>query len=234
MYRIRTMIKKFTQYVLLVFSLALCTSCFEILEEINLNENGSGSMLVTFNLSKSKTKLASIMLLDSVNGYKVPSKDDINLALKDAENHLKTIKGITNIKKTADYQNYIFTLSCDFDKVASLDAVFQDLIKQQNKKEKTNFNTSNFSYNSDTNNFQRLFSYDSNIKKSFYKLKGEDRKIFNDASYTSIYRFKNSVKSVSNTSAKVSPNKKAVLLKIDAMSLILGEKSVANTIQLSK
>jgi hypothetical protein len=228
------MTRKIIVYSILLFSMTLCTSCFEVLEEINLNSDGSGTMLVTFNLSRSKSKIASVMLLDSVNGYKVPSKDDINLALKDAENHLKTINGITNIKKTADYENYIFTLSCNFDKVASLDAVFQDLIRQQNKKGKTNFNTTNFAYNTTTSNFQRYFSYDANIKKTFYKLKGEDRKVFNDATYTSIYRFNNAVKSISNTHAKVAPNKKAVFLKIDAMSLILGEKSVANTIQLSK
>ncbi|QWX83512.1 hypothetical protein H0I23_13790 [Cellulophaga sp. HaHaR_3_176] len=227
------MIKKISQYTFLFLSLTLCTGCFEILEEINLNSDGSGTMLVTFNMSKSKTKLASIMLLDSVNGRKVPSKDDIELALKDAENHLKTIKGITNIKKTTDYENYIFSISCSFDKVTSLDAVFQDLIRQQNKKEQTKFNTTNFSYNSTDNNFERHFSYDDKIKKTFYRLNGEDRKIFKEASYTSIYRFKNEVKAVSNVNARVSPNKKAVLLKIDAMSLILGEKSVSNRIQLS-
>ena len=228
------MIKKITQYTLLAFAITLCTSCFEILEEINLNSDGSGTMLVTFNLSKSKTKLASIMLLDSVNGHKIPSKDDINRALKDAENHLKTINGITNIKKTADYQNYIFTISCNFDKVVSLDAVFQELIRKQNKKEQTNFNTTNFSYDKNTNNFQRKFTYDAALKKAFYKLKGEDRKIFEYATYTSIYRFNDSVENVSNSNAKVSPNKKAVLLKIDVMALILGEKSIANTIQLFK
>lgn len=227
------MIKKITQYTLLFLSLTLCTSCFEILEEINLNSDGSGTMLVTFNMSKSKTKLASIMLLDSVNGRKVPSKDDIDLAFKDAENHLKTIKGITNIKKTADYENYIFSISCRFDKVTSLDAVFQDLIRQQNKREQTKFNTTNFSFDKVANNFERHFSYDDKIKKTFYRLKGEDRQIFKEASYTSIYRFKNEVKAVSNTNARVSPNKKAVLLKVDAMSLILGEKSVSNKIQLS-
>jgi len=194
------MIKKITQYTLLFLSLSLCTGCFEILEEVNLN----------------------------------PSRDDVGLALKDAENHLKPINGISNIKKTTDYENYIFTISCNFDKVASLDAVFQDLIRKQNKKEKTNFNTTNFTYNTSDITFKRHFSYDNAVKKSFYSLKGEDRKVFEGASYTSIYRFKNPVKSISNSNAKVSPNKKAVLLRLDAMSLILGEKSMANTIQLSK
>ncbi len=228
------MFKKYVTYGLLFFTMTLCTSCFEILEEINLNTDGSGTMLVTFNLSKSKTKLASIMLLDSVNGHKVPSKNDISLAIKDAEDHLKKIQGISNIKKTTDYENYIFTIACDFEKVSNLDAVFKDLIQQHNKRENTKFNSTNFTYNKTLNTFQRQFSYDNTIKKSFYKLKSDDRKIFEDASYTSIYRFNDLVKNVSNSNAKISPNKKAVFLKIDAMSLILGEKNIANTIQLSK
>jgi len=228
------MIKRYLKYAFVFLCFSLFTSCFEILEEINLNADGSGSMVVTFNLSKSKSKLASVMMLDSINGYRVPSKEDINIALKDAENHLKTIEGITNIKRTADYGNYIFSISCDFNKVTNLDAVFKDLIQQHNKRERTSFNTTNFSFNKEANNFKRLFSYDGAIKKSFYKLKGEDRKIFKDASYTSIYRFKDMVKGVSNSNAKIAPNKKAVLLKIDAMSLILGEKTIANTVELTK
>ncbi|MBC3845815.1 hypothetical protein H8K90_05460 [Winogradskyella echinorum] len=219
---------------LLLFSLTLFTSCFEVLEEISLNADGSGKMLVTFNLSKSKSKIASIMLLDSVNGHKVPSKEDIGKALKEAKNHLKTINGITNINTTTDYDNYIFTISCDFTSIDNLDSVFKDLISKHNKKSKTNFSTSNFSFNSSINSFKRSFSYDNSIKRNFNKLNSEDRKIFEGANYTSIYRFKNDVKEVSNTNAKISPNKKAVFLKVDVMSLILGKKSISNTIKLSK
>ena len=226
--------KRFFNYCLLLLSLTLFTSCFEILEELNLNADGSGNMLVTFNLSKSKSKIASLMLLDSVNGYKVPSKQDISSALKEAKDHLKTIGGISNIKTTTDYDNYIFTISCDFASTDNLDSVFRDLISQHNKKSKTNFNTTNFSYSKSTNAFKRLFSYDDSIKRNFNKLNNEDRKIFEDANYTSIYRFENDVKQVSNTNAKIAPNKKAVFLKVDLMSLILGKKNITNTIQLSK
>jgi hypothetical protein len=226
--------KRFLNFFLLLISLTLFTSCFEILEEISLNADGSGNMLVTFNLSKSKSKIASIMLLDSVNGYKVPSKEDIGSALKEAKNHLKTIDGISNIKTTTDYDNYIFTISCNFSSTDNLDTVFKDLISKHNKKSKTNFNTTNFSFNKSTNAFKRSFSYDDSIKRNFNKLNSENRKIFEDANYTSIYRFENDVEQVSNTNAKISPNKKAVFLKVDLMSLILGKKNITNTIQLSK
>lgn len=228
------MLKNYLTYFTLFFLLILNSSCFDILEEINLNKNGSGTMVFTVNMSKSKTKLASIMMLDSVNGYKVPSEDDIELALSDAIAHLKKSKGITNIKTTKDFDNYIFSISCDFQDIASLNGITSELINKQNQREKTNFNTKNFGYEPIKQVFERKFKYDASIKKSFDYLKKEDRQVFEDAGFTAIYRFKDQeVKAVSNKLAKVAPSKKAVLLKVDAMAFIQGEKTIQNTIKLS-
>ena len=109
-------------------------------------------------------------MLYSMSGYNVTSNNDIEVALKEVENYLKSIVGITNIKKIEDYQNYIFTESWIFDKVANLDAVFQDLIRNKNKKEKTNFNTVNFSFSAADFNLQRHFSCNNYINKTFCKL----------------------------------------------------------------
>ena len=173
------------------------------------------------------------MLLDSVNGHKVPSEDDISLALRDAAAQLKKTPGISNIKKTTDFDNYIFTISCDFKNIDNINAIFKEVIENQNKREKTKFATTNFSYNTASNTFKRHFTYDNQVKKSFFSLKSEDRKIFEDASYTTIYRFKDNVKKVSNTNAKIAPSKKAVMLRVGALPLILGEKSIENTIDLT-
>lgn len=226
------MLKKLFTYALLFTSLLFCTSCFEVLEEISFNKDGSGRITVTANLSKSKSKLASVMLLDSVNGYKVPSKDDINLAMKNAIDHLKKTEGISNIEKTADYDNYIFSIACDFKSVESVNSIFKEMINNQNRREKTSFSTTNFSYNDVNHQFKRHFKYDGSIKKKFNSLKPEDKKVFNDASYTTIYRFNSSVKSVSNSGAKIAPNKKAVFMRVPALSLITGQQTLENTIQL--
>jgi len=228
------MFRKTLAYTALITMLLLCTGCFEILEEINLNPDGSGSMLVTLNMSKSKTKLASIMLLDSINGYKIPSEDDMNEAMKDVVEHLEKTEGISNIKKTKDMDNYLFTIACDFKQVENINDIFKELIEKQNKKGGTAFTTENFAFNETTGTFQRNFKYDSSIKKSFATLNEEDKKIFEDASYTCIYRFKEAVKSVSNENAKIAPNKQAVMLRIDAMSFITGSKNVQNKIQLTR
>ena len=228
------MIKKGTIYLSLCFLLMLNSSCFDVLEEINLNEDGSGSMVFTVNMSKSKTKLASIMMLDSINGHKIPSEEDIDIAIKEVMTHLKKSKGISNIKHTEDLENYIFSVSCDFNDISSLNGITAELIRDQNKRKKTNFNTSNFAYDQSTLVFERKFNYDSSIKKSFDYLKKEDRKVFEDANFIAIYRFKDIVESTSNKGAKVAPSKKAVMLKVDAMSLIYGEKTIQDKIKLTK
>ncbi|WP_291867848.1 hypothetical protein [Maribacter sp.] len=228
------MSKRVLVYFSLFLCISLCTSCFEILEEIKLNKDGSGTIMVTLNMSKSKTKLASLMLLDSINGYKIPSEDEIDESFKDVLYHLENTAGISNIKKTKDFDNYVFTISCDFKNVDNVNAIFKDLIKEQNKNNYTNFTTTNLSYNISTNVFKRHFKYDDTIKKSFNSLKTEDRKVFDDASYTCIYRFEDKVKSISNADAKIAPNKGAVFLKVDALSLILGDKNVENNIELTK
>ena len=228
------MLRKIITYTCFFLCLSFCTSCFDILEEINLNKDGSGTMLVTLNMSKSKTKLASIMLLDSVSGYKVPSEDDMKEAMKDVVSHLEKREGISNIEKTEDFENYIFTIACDFAQLDNINGVFKELIQKQNKNGGTHFTTKNFSFDSETQTFERDFTYDPSIKKSFERLTTENQKIFDDANYTCIYRFTEEVKSVSNKGAKISPNKKAVMLRIDALSFISGTKTVQNTIQLTQ
>lgn len=227
------MIKRVFISLSLFLCFSLCTSCFEILEEIKLNKDGSGTIMLTLNMSKSKTKLASIMLLDSINGHKIPTKNDISKAFNDMAYHLEKTPGISNIKKTKDFDNYIFTVSCNFKNVDQVNAIFKDLIEKQNRKKHTNFTTTNFSYNKTNGIFNRYFTYDNTIKKHFNNLNAEDRKVFDNASYTCIYRFADKIKSVSNTNAKISPNKTAVFLKTDALALIMGKKSIKNQIKLS-
>ena len=96
-------------YKVIVFlALFSLTGCFEVVEEVTLNEDGSGKVTFNINMSQSKTKLNSIMLMDSINGYKIPKKSDINNAILKIEQHLKNTPGISNINKVVDYKNFIF------------------------------------------------------------------------------------------------------------------------------
>ena len=64
-------------FLLLVFSLFGLTSCIEIIDDVTVNNDGSGSLKYTINLSASKVKINSILALDSLEGRPVPSKEEL-------------------------------------------------------------------------------------------------------------------------------------------------------------
>lgn len=209
--------------------LVICTSCFEIIEEVSFNEDGSGSVTLTINLSKSRTKINSIMLLDSINNYKVPTKTTINNKIATVIQKIKQIKGVSNVKNTSNYDEYIFTVSCNFTNVEVLNTVIASLSTKNNE---AKIKQQQFSFNKLENSFTREHQY--NLSKEFSKTKMEDRKVFETATITTIYRFKTPIVSSKNPDAKISGDKKAIMLRLNAQELIKNTKSIKNKIQLQK
>lgn len=206
------------------------TSCFEIIEEVDIKSDGTGSMVFTLNMSKSKTKLASIMLMDSINGYKVPSREDIRKGLNDVVRELTKSDGISNIEKKEDYENFVFSVSCDFMQIENINS----LVDGVSKKQKANATMSSYFFDAHRGNFKRNYTYTTELKRQYNKLKTENKKVFDDASYTIIYRFDKEVLSQTNPTAKISKSRKAIMQRVAAMEIINGKSSIANTIQLTK
>jgi len=217
--------------VLLLCLPLIFSSCFEIIEEITMRPDGSGDMTITINLSQSKTKVASILLMDSINGYKVPSKQMIQREVNEAVADLKKMPGISNVKSTIDFNNYMGTLTFSFKEIANINNISKKILETQ--KIKTS-NISTYSYNKATATFSRDYKYYASAKSEFNKLKKEDKEVFKTATYTSIYRFPSIITKHSNPLAKVSKSQKAVMQKCSVMDLINGKTSVTNIVQLSK
>ena len=55
----------------------LLSSCIELIDDLTIHNDGSGTFKYTMNLSSSKIKVNSILALDSINGKKVLSKAEI-------------------------------------------------------------------------------------------------------------------------------------------------------------
>lgn len=225
------MLKKYGSFLLLILLPFFCTSCFEIIEEINLKADGSGDMTITVNLSQSKTKVASILMMDSINGYKVPDKTTIQKEIAKAVANLKKMPGISNVKSTTDFTNYIGTISFSFKDVSNVNNITRDLLANQKIKAA---NVSVYTYNKATATFSRDYKYSPTAKAEYNKLKKEDREIFQTATYTSIYRFPTGIVKQTNPMAKVSKSQKATMQKCSVMDIINGKISVTNQIQLSK
>lgn len=220
---------KLLKFILSGLSLLTLTSCFEIIEEVALNNDGSGQMTFTVNMSQSKTKLASIMLMDSINGYKVPSRNDIEEKLNEIVVNLKQTSGISNIQKTADYQNFIFSVKCDFKNIETISS----LINSASQKQINQAPPSSYTFDTSKGKFERSFTNSDLLKKYYNKLKSDNKKIFTESSYTIIYRFQREIKSQSNHQGKISKSGKAIMQRHNALDLINGATNVANTIQLT-
>jgi len=224
-------LRKLYKLLFFIFLLPLLSSCFEVVEEISMRNDGTGDVVLTINLSQSKTKVASVMLLDSVQGYKVPSKQKIQQELSEAVAYLKKSEGISNVKSTADFNNYIATISFTFKDVSNINNITKNILAKQKIKAT---NTSSYSFNKATKVFSRKYQPVSTAKAEFNKLKSKDKAVFNGATYTSIYRFESTVISTGNPSSNISKSKKAVMLRSSIMDLINGKTNVSNQIQLSK
>ena len=222
--------KNILTLILLLLSCCLFTSCFDFVEEIDLKNNGSGRIKATLNLSKSGSKVASLMKLKSVSGITIPTESSIREQSETINKILRSTPGISQVQYSLDFKNYIGSISCQFDNIEALNR-FTETLAKHFKSPLGKHNS--YAYNKNTKTLVRTYKYTADMNKGFSKLSTKDRSLFDDAFYTSIMRFDESVKSQSHQDAKISATKKAVLLKLKATDLILGKASLTNSITLS-
>ncbi len=212
--------------LLLLFPLLFLTSCFDILDKVNVKADGSGEYSLILNASKSKTRLASISKMETINGKKVPKRADIESKINEAARIFKSVPGISNVKTVMDFDNYILKLSCNFKKIENVNAGLEQL-KAKNILGKM-IPTQIYSHNSAKKTFIR--NKINTFKSDYNQLSSADKEVFNNAKYTSVLQFENTVKSQSNNAYQLSPNKKAMKLEGNILDFILQKKQIQNTV----
>ncbi|MDQ0592356.1 hypothetical protein QFZ37_000725 [Chryseobacterium ginsenosidimutans] len=218
--------KNFLKQLFLFIPLLLLTSCFDILDKVNVKADGSGEYTIILNASKSKTRLASISKMETINGKKVPKKSEIESKINEAAKIFKATPGISNVKTSMDFDNYIIKLSCNFKKIENINAGLEQL-KTRNILGKM-IPTQIYSQNIANKSFIR--NKINTFKSNYDKMSKTDKEIFNDAKYTSVLQFENTIKSQTNNSYLLSPNKKAVKLEANVLDFILQRKQIQNNI----
>ncbi|MFK7755911.1 MAG: hypothetical protein AB8B53_03145 [Flavobacteriales bacterium] len=218
------------KYILLFSLTILLTSCLEIIEEVDLKNDGSGKLSYTLNLSQSKTKINSVMLLDSINGQKIPTQAEIKLKLNEVIDLINDTDGISNVSKSLDFSNYIFKFSCDFSNPEALNRATVIVKNEYRIKDPYANSDDHYTFSSSSKTFRRKGDYQG--QADLDKIKEEDLALVEKAQYTGIYRFESEIASASNTDTKISPNKKAAMLRYKAVDLATGKKQIENTITL--
>ncbi|AZA87741.1 hypothetical protein EG349_13515 [Chryseobacterium shandongense] len=218
--------KKVIKIFLAIVPLMLFTSCFDILDKVNVRADGSGEYTLILNASKSKTRLASIAKMETINGKKVPKRTEIEAKINEAARIFKATPGISNVKTSMDFNNYILKLSCNFSKIENINAGLEQM-KARNiigKMIPAQIYNQNLSKKVFIRNKVNTF------KSDYDKMSKADKEIFHEARYISVLQFENTVKSQSNGAYSLSPNKKAVKLEANIIDLILQKKQLQNNI----
>ena len=219
---------KFFSFLLL--TTLLLTSCFEIKEEISMNADGSGNMTLTLNLSQSKQNLANFLKGGEFQGQKLPTKEEILQKLDEAKTVLASIKGLSNLKNTTDFENFIFTFSGNFTNIEVLNTAVNVLTEKMNETPYPVEKVKHFNYSN--NSFNRLFEYpvDYLDNEDYQKLGSMERFVMESAKVVSVYRFENEIQSCDNQRAKISPSKKAIKLEHSIADLVKGTSSIETAV----
>jgi hypothetical protein len=217
----------------LLLTLPFClSSCVEIIDDLSLNADGSGTFKYTINLSSSKVKINSILKLDSLNGKKVLKLPEIKTKINQFKNALASQPGISNVKTEINDVEYIVKLSCDFTDVGKLQSAIKNSLASLDADIK---NSSDFSFNWISWNGTKLErSIPDFSQKQLKDLKQEDIDLLKTGNYTVISRFYKPVEKYDNLNASISKSRTAVMLKTNAFSLTKNSKILENTIYLNQ
>lgn len=205
----------------------ITSSCLEILDDISFNIDGSGTFKYTVNLSSSQVKLNSILALDSIDGKKVPSINEIQEKIEVFKELLSAQEGISNVYIDTNYQQFIFKIQCDFSNVMDLQRGFESSLKET----LTQLENEEIAYDWITWDGQVMVRKVPDLDRwSLPSIKTEDSELLKKGNYTSITRFENKVNYFENPAAKLSKNERAVMLRKSAFEVFNDHKVMDNII----
>ncbi len=194
-------------------ALLLLSSCFEIVEDIRFQPNYSGSYKGIVNLSASKTQIVAYMKLDSVFGTHVPKQNEVEIEIARKETLLKHCKGIKNASIARDFNNFIFTIKFDFDNLDSFNNAYT--IVTSDKHSTVNV----FPFSAGNKSFSRQDKLQK-IASDATKNKNKYPRLFEQSKYTAILHFPFEISTCTNSSCKLSNDKKNIFISSSLANLV--------------
>jgi hypothetical protein len=200
----------------------------EIIDDLSFKSDGSGTFKYTINLSASKVRMNSILALDSLDGKKVPSIQEIKDKIAKYKEIISQKEGISNVKVETDFTNFILKIQCDFTSIIALQKAVKEIVLDESKNKKE---IESYWLIWEGNRLTR--SIPSITEDLTSRLKKEDIEGLKKGNYMSITRFDRPVEKCENSASLISANKMAVMLKNSPYALIQNLNLLENTIVLS-
>jgi len=214
--------------LLSLLCLSLCfTSCFELVEQISMNEDGSGEMTVTLNLYESKDKLQQFMEMeDGMAGYKPPERKEMDKFFKSVVETVSAVEGISDVKSDIYYEDFIFSISASYEDIKAMNQAINNFTSGMSRG-MMNFKNE---YTYQDGVFKRIFQSPVSVE-DYSKIPIVQRIILESARIVNVYRFEKPVKNMSSTSAELSHDAKEARFESSLSDIAKGVKSPANEIE---
>jgi len=215
---------------ILLFPVLMLSSCIEIIDDLTLNLDGSGTLKYTINLSASKVKVNSILALDSLNGKKVPKIEEIESKIIQFREKLKNEPGIKSVQTEFNKVDLIAKITLDFSSLDELQKGIKSVLTQLDPSIKYNEDYSEWIL-WDHKSLQRMIPkiVEERIKNETHS----DQELLNTGTYTCISRLPKTIHTTSNPACKLNPTKTAAMLRINAWALKLNPSLLEHTLTLS-
>ncbi|MBK8554961.1 MAG: hypothetical protein IPL65_03925 [Lewinellaceae bacterium] len=211
---------------LTVGSLTL-TGCLHIIEEVTMNNNGSGSYKMTLDMSEVKGMMEmlknmgedSTAVSDDASAEQDNSMAQMGDEMSKVAGSLKGIPGLRNIQEINDTSTFMFGYSFEFNGVEALNKALKVI-----NKEKYDSNTGEV-FKMKGKTFERLDASDlgKEIQKALSENSGDEgdesmdmvKMFFADMSYQQVYNFpERTIKKSSNGLSELSNNNHTVTINI--------------------
>lgn len=213
----------------LLLPIFLC-SCVEIIDDLTLNLDGSGTFKYTINLSSSKVKVNSIMALDSFNGKKVMKLGELDNMLAEFKDVLKKEKGIRSVQMEFNKADFIIKIAIDFGSIQELqNGIKTAFIKVDPKNNMLHDDGIWMSW--DGKSLSRIIP--NMAAERIKNVKDTEDNLLKTGTYTCISRLPRSIAKTNNVQCKLNPSKTASMLRVNALDLKLNPNLLEHTITLS-
>ena len=206
----------------------MLTGCFDIIEDISMNKDGSGNATFKVDMSQSKQELANYLNMGKVNDVKIPTKTEISAQMDKLKAAFEGEAGISQVSLQKDFEEFIFTFKCHFTDLNTFNAAVNKATKKMARFPVAIPKMNHFS--ASKGRFVRHFDYPMDGIKKYEDLSFTERFLLESATFTSIHRFPNPVRSQSNAKAELSGSKKAVKIETPLSGFVKGEVSLENEI----
>lgn len=218
---------------------ASLSGCLDIEEQISLNRNGSGSYSITIDMEEVMSMLQSFMEADQSGQLNI--FDTMDSTLREQVQTLRGVSGLSNVSHQAE--GYTFKISYDFDKVATLNEALSSgggisggmggfLGAGEDVETGPSYVWTKKSFERVQTPIQNLF--EATEDEEMAGMMSMAKMMMADASYKITYQMPGKVKKMTNPEAKLSEDKKSVILDVELLDILEGNAELSNKIAFKK